>query len=310
MPVYNGVEFLTEMLRFEKYASVPIVVVTADPDTATRMEALNAGVIDFLNKPINFAEFKARVQNIAALAEARRQHSNHLATLRAINRPVSEADNGGGAWEESGVVELREREREILHRLTLATSYKDRAAARHGLRVAAFAAEIARAMGISENRCDDIRMTAPLFDKQTALACDTALLKGGKLTEADYRKLSKRANAASGPDTMPASLLLLADEIAVSYRERWDGRGYPSRLKGDAIPFAGRIVALAAGFEALVTERPFKVAWSFEQAVEHIMCKAGSHFDPACVKAFEAVLPRIRALDAKESAPIGYAAAS
>lgn len=311
MPVYNGVEFLTEMLHFEKYASVPIILVTSDLNSSTRMAAIDAGVIDFLNKPIDFAGFKARVQNIAALADARRKHADHVALLKSAGRKMAEAESRD-TWSGPEGLEMREQEREIIHRMMLATGYKDAVTARHGQRVAAFAAAIARATGLGYDRCHDIRVAAPMFDMHTTLASDTALLKQGKMTEAGYRKLGNRTSGApsrSGPEDMPLSLLQLADEIAGSYRERWDGRGYPNRLAGAAIPYAGRLVAVAAGLEALISERPFKTPWPIDQAVAHILGKAGSQFDPDIVAAFEKALHEIRAIAAEEIVPVGYVSA-
>lgn len=299
MPVYNGVEFLTEMLHFEKYVGIPIIFITADLDVATRMDALNAGAIDFLTKPVEFQEFKARVQNIAALAEARRRHAESVSSLRAS------ALGEGTPSLAPDLDELLEQEREIIQRITLAAGYKEPDAALHRMRVAAYAELIARASGLDETTCRNIRLAAPMFDNATALASDTSLLKRGRMTEADFRR---RANT-SEIDEAASSLLQLAAEIGRSYRERFDGQGYPSRLKGSAIPVAGRIVAIAAGFDALISERPFKQAWSFERAVAHIAGKAGSHFDPHYVAAFQAALDDIRKTASAASVPMGFAAA-
>jgi Response regulator containing a CheY-like receiver domain and an HD-GYP domain len=281
MPVYNGVELYTEIARFEKYANVPVIFVTADTDMTTRMEALNAGAIDFLTKPVNPVEFQARVQNIVSLADARRKLADQAEWLR---REVDKA-----------VAQLREREQEIIQRLTLAAGYKDPETARHTARVAAYSEEIARELGLSEDQCRDIRLAAPMHDIGQVAMPDTVLLKQGRLTEAEYRQM--QAHAQVGSDILShahSSLLQLASEIAASHHERWDGQGYPNRLAGEAIPLAGRIVCIADNFDALTTERPYKSAWSYERTVEHILSRAGSQFDPNCVAAFERALPVIR----------------
>ncbi|MCD2174480.1 HD domain-containing phosphohydrolase [Rhizobium sp. C4] len=288
MPVYNGVEFLTEMLHFEKYSGVPVIFITADHEMTTRMDALNAGAIDFLTKPVDFYEFKARVQNIAALAEAQRRHAESLS---------------GGQMQGSDA--LRDQECEIIQRITLAAGYKDPQAAQQRMRVAAYSEVIARAAGLPEAFCRDIRLAAALFDNATALASDTSLLKRGKMTEADFRR---RTNAGDA-DAASSSLLQLAAEIGRTYRERFDGQGYPNRLKGTAIPEAGRIVAIASSFDALISERQFKQAWPFEKAADYVRGKARSHFDPALIAAFEAALEDIRAIAFAETVPMGIAAA-
>lgn len=282
MPVYNGVEFLTEMLHFDKYVGTPIIFITADHELTTRMDALNAGAIDFLTKPVDFLEFKARVQNIVSLAEVRQKHAGT-----------------------AGDADMREQEREIIQRITVAAGYKDPDAARHRMRVAAYAEAIARAAGLDDDICNDIRVAAPLFDNATALASDMSLLKRGRLTEADFRR-----RQTEGDGLMPASSLLqLAADIGRTYRERWDGQGYPNRLKGEAIPLSGRIVAIAASFDALISERPFKPGWPFEKAVAHIVGRAGSHFDPACVAAFQEALDEIRRAAFAETVPMGLVTA-
>lgn len=281
MPVYNGVELFTEIVRFEKYANVPVVFVTADKDMTTRMAALNAGAIDFLTKPVNPIEFQARVQNIVSLTVARRQLSDQAEWLR---REVDKA-----------VGELRMREQEIIHRLTLAAEYKDPETARHTLRVACYSEAIAREMGLSEQECTDIRLAAPMHDIGKVAMPDKVLLKQGRLTEAEYRQM--QAHAQIGSDILSrshSSLLQLASEIAASHHERWDGQGYPNRLSGDTIPISGRIVCIADNFDALTTERPYKSAWSYDKTVEHILGRAGTQFDPDCVAAFERALPTIR----------------
>ncbi|MFN3317557.1 histidine kinase [Rhizobium sp. TH135] len=283
MPVYNGVELYTEIVRFEKYAEVPVIFVTADKDMTTRMAALNAGAIDFLTKPVNPVEFQARVQNIVSLARARRQLADQAEWLR---REVERA-----------VGELREREQEIIHRLTLAAGYKDPETARHTLRVASYSEAIAIELGLSAQLCHDIRLAAPMHDIGKVAMPDTVLLKQGRLTEAEYRQM--QSHAEIGSDILGrshSSLLQLASEIAASHHERWDGQGYPNRLVGTAIPISGRIVCIADNFDALTTERPYKPAWSFERTVEHILGRAGTQFDPDCVAAFERALPRIQAI--------------
>jgi putative two-component system response regulator len=280
MPVYNGVEFLTETLRFEKYQGIPVIFITADKDLTTRMDALDAGAIDFLTKPVNPVEFHQRVQNIVALADARRQLARQAELMR---------DEFATAL--SG---MREREEEIIRRLTLAASYKDAETASHIFRVAAYSHAIAKAMGLPDETCEDIRLTSPIHDIGKAAAPETASFKQGKLRESEFKELQRLTRIGADIRIGGGSLLKLAADIAAGHRERWDGQGYPARLKGEEIPLAARIVAVAGNFDALTTERPFKSAWAFDKAVHHIAGRGGSHFDPAVVEAFVASLGDIR----------------
>ncbi|MFD1747125.1 HD domain-containing phosphohydrolase [Rhizobium helianthi] len=281
MPVYNGVDLLVEIRRFEKYRDKPFVVVTADDDTATRMTALNAGAIDFLTKPINPLEFQARVRNLVALTNARNQLAERADWLRTEVEKV--------------VTELREREKEIIYRLTLAASYKDPETAMHTLRVGAYSEAIAKAYGLPDDLCADIRLAAPMHDIGKVGIPDAVLLKRGSYTEIEREQMQVHTSIGSHIlGQSRSSLLQLAAEIAGAHHERWDGQGYPQRLSGDAIPLAGRIVAVADSFDALTTARPYKDAWTLERAISHIQEKSGSQFDPKAVAAFMRALPDVR----------------
>lgn len=283
MPVYNGIELLIEISRFEKYRGKPAVFVTADTDTSTRIAALDAGAIDFLNKPINPLEFQARLRNLTALVAAQNKLANTASWLRAA---VDEA-----------TAELRAREEEIIERLTLAASFKDAETAKHTTRVGAYSEAIAMAYGLPRAHCADIRLASPMHDIGKVAISDAVLLKRGGLTEQEFTEMQR--HTVVGRDILresKSSLLQLAAEIASSHHERWDGQGYPFRLSGDSIPLSGRIVAVADNFDALTMERPYKEAWTVERAVDHIVARAGSQFDPRCVEAFQVALPQILAI--------------
>lgn len=280
MPVYNGLEVLKEIGRFEKYRDKPVVFVTVDTDSATRMAALNAGAIDFLTKPINPLEFQARVRNLVALVDARDKLANKAEWLRTEV--------------EKATIELRAREEEIINRLTIAASYKDMETARHTVRVGAYSAAIAAAYGLDRAFCSDIRLAAPMHDIGKVAIPDSVLLKKGKLTEDEFSVMQQHTIAGSEIlRESGSSLLQLAADIAATHHERWDGRGYPRGLSGTAIPLSGRIVSLADNFDALTTSRSYKEAWSVERTVEHIQTHSGSQFDPECVEAFIQALPSI-----------------
>ncbi|MDO1581900.1 HD domain-containing phosphohydrolase [Rhizobium oryzicola] len=281
MPVYNGVDLLLEIRQFEKYRDRPFVIVTADMDNTTRMAALNAGAIDFLTKPINPLEFQARIRNLVALIDARNQLAEKAEWLR---QEVEKA-----------IAELREREQEIIYRLTLAASYKDPETALHTLRVGAYSEIIARSYGLPVDICADIRLAAPMHDIGKVGIPDAVLLKRDIYTDQERAQMQRHTTIGSRIlGESRSGLLQLAAEIAGAHHERWDGQGYPNRLTGEEIPIAGRIVAVADSFDALTTARPYKEAWSVERAIQHIKDRAGSQFDPSCVDAFIRSLDQIR----------------
>lgn len=288
MPVYTGVELLREIIKFEKYREKPIVFVTADTEMAIRMAALDAGAIDFLTKPVNPGEFKLRVRNLAALVEARNRLADKAQWLREEV--------------EKAVAEIREREQEIIYRLTLAAGYKDPETGRHTIRVGAYSQAIAHSYGLSEKICHDMLLAAPMHDVGKVAIPDAVLLKNGKLTETEFAEMQRHTEVGSNIlGQSGSSLLQLAAEIAGSHHERWDGNGYPKRLQGNAIPLSGRIVAIADNFDALTTARPYKEAWPVETAVAHIIERSGTQFDPICVDAFRLALPHILEIMASEA---------
>lgn len=280
MPGYNGVELMSEILRFDGYRNKPVVFVTADGDSAVRMAALNAGAIDFLTKPVNPLEFQARMRNLVALVTAQNKLADKAEWLRTEV--------------EKAVLELRAREEEIIERLSIAASYKDAETAKHTKRVGCYSEAIASAYGLDHQTCSDIRLASPMHDIGKVAIPDAVLLKKGKLTEREFA--SMQTHTLAGFDILRESksgLLRMAAEIAASHHERWDGQGYPSRLSGEKIPLSGRIVAIADNFDALTTARPYKEAWSVERTIDHIRERAGSQFDPKCVDAFLKALPSI-----------------
>ena len=153
---------------------------------------------------------------------------------------------------------------------------------------------LAREMGLDASECDAIRRAAPMHDVGKIGVPDAVLLKPGRLDEGELAAM--RRHAAQGARMLAGgktALVRMAETIARTHHERWDGSGYPHGLKGEEIPLAGRIVAVADVFDALTSERPYKRAWGVDAAVAEIEGLAGKHFDPRVVAAFLAALPEI-----------------
>ena len=217
--------------------------------------------------------------------------------IHAIGRDITaqhEAEQvlaNNAAWLEAKVVErtleLDEARAEMLHRLAIAAEYHNDETAQHTRRVGASAAEIAVSLGLEAEQVNLIRDAAPLHDVGKLAISDTILLKRGGLTEQEYDVM--KTHAALGARVLSGShapVLVMGAVIAASHHEHWDGTGYPLGLAGEAIPLAGRIVAVADVFDALTQDRPYKPAWPLDKALAEIKRCAGSQFDPRVVAAF------------------------
>jgi PAS domain S-box-containing protein len=196
---------------------------------------------------------------------------------------------------------------ETLRRLAYAAEYRDDQTYEHTERVGRTAALLADRLRLPEEEVELIRQAAPLHDVGKLGVSDTILLKPGKLTQGEFELMKTHALVGGrilAGSTSPA--LQLAEEIALTHHEWWDGRGYPNGLKGADIPLSGRIVAVADVFDALIQRRPYKAAWPVEEAVEEIRRLAGRQFDPEVVDAFEQLDPA-RLLEAVDD-PLATAA--
>lgn len=283
MPGMNGIDLIAAIRSDKRFAEKPIVMITADNDADLRLRAIKAGAVEFLNKPVEPIEFKARLTNLARLCEVQLKLADQAQWLRGEVVTAT--------------LELRRREEEIINRLTLAAGYKDRETSAHTLRMARYTALIAGELGLSEEFCADLQLAAPMHDIGKVGIRDDVLLKQGPLTAAERSHVD--THTLIGAAILAGSscdLLQLAGTIAVSHHEHWDGTGYPNGLAGEDIPLVGRIAAVADVFDALTSERPYKPAWSIDRAFVHLREQSGHHFDPECVSAFERCRDRVSAL--------------
>lgn len=278
MPAQGGFEILSalrEQLGEEEY--LPVLILTSDHSAEAKRRGLSAGAQDFLTKPLSPAEVRLRVRN---LLETR---FLHLA-LQEHNRDLEDRVRRRTA-------ELEEAHRQILARLAQAAEFRDDETGEHTRRVGRMARAIAEELGLDAEQVELIQRVAPLHDVGKIGIPDDILLFPGQLSPEKLEIM--RSHTEIGGDLMAGSdipLLDIAEQIARTHHEWWDGNGYPRGLSGEEIPIAGRIVAVADTFDALSHRRPYKPAWSLGDAWAEIERKAGSHFDPAVVRAFRAVL--------------------
>ncbi len=217
--------------------------------------------------------------------------------LRAANRKLEDKAEWLRSEVDKALAEVRERDIEIVDRLSLAADYKDAELGAHTRRVGAYSEAIARQMGLPEERCADIRLASPMHDIGKVAIPDSVLLKAGPLTEEEFSVMQKHTVIGSQIlSESKSGLLRLAAEIAEHHHEYWNGMGYPNRVEGEGIPLSARIVAVADTFDALTTIRPYKAAWKSEQAIEYIVGRSGEQFDPECIVAFQKALDEILAI--------------
>jgi putative two-component system response regulator len=183
--------------------------------------------------------------------------------------------------------ELDDARFDTLQRLALAGEYRDDGTHRHTDRVARTSFLIAEHLGLPASDARLIEQAAPLHDLGKLSLPDAILMKPTRLTVAEYEEVKR--HPATGAAILAGSashVLRLAEEIALTHHEWWDGSGYPAGLRGEEIPLSGRIVALADVYDALTHTRPYKLRWSSDEAVTEICRLADRQFDPAVVQAF------------------------
>ncbi len=275
MPGMNGLELVERLRAVSDYRDIPIVMITGSDDASLHSQALDIGVTDFLRKPIDVAEVKARLRNLLRLREAQASLRNRSAWL--------------GLEVRRATVHLASREEEIIMRLCRAAESRDADNGEHILRMSSYCRLIGEGLGLDAAQNEILFLAAPMHDIGKIAVSDSILLKPGKLT-AEERALMEM-HTLHGFQILSGSgseLIRQAAEIAASHHERWDGTGYPARTKGREIPLFGRIAAVADVFDALTSERSYKAAWAPEDALTYVTACAGQHFDPDCVKAFTA----------------------
>jgi two-component system response regulator RpfG len=273
MPGMDGVEFTRRLRALPKLVDVPIVIVTVVEDRQIRYQALESGATDFITRPIDPQECRARCRNLLAL-----RRSQRVVTDRA-------------KWLEEQVMQatrdIQIREHETLLILARAGEYRDQQTGCHIIRMAKFARAIAEELKLTAMECDEIESSAPMHDIGKIGIPDDILLKPGALTEEET--LVMRRHPGIGYEILAGStsrFLQMGAIIAFGHHEKFDGTGYPQGLAGESIPLPARTAAVADVFDALTSVRPYKKAWSMQEALDWIKSQIGSHFDPDCAHAF------------------------
>lgn len=297
MPHLDGYEVMEQIKTEAGENMPPVLMLTAQHAQEYRQRALDSGALDYVTKPFNAEELLSRVRNLLEVQLARK-------FMRNQNEILEEQVTLRTRELEERSQELHETRLQVVRHLGRAAEYRDNQTGLHIVRMSKMAALIGEAAGLSEYECDLLLNAAPMHDIGKLGIPDNILLKPGKLEPEEWEIMQTHAQIGadilSGDDS---ELLIMAEEIALTHHEKWNGKGYPKGLKGEEIPLSSRLCALSDVFDALTSGRPYKKAWSVEKAVDLIKEESGRHFDPALVEHFITLLPEMVALKEKYAEP-------
>ncbi|MBT7073891.1 MAG: response regulator [Anaerolineae bacterium] len=266
MPGMTGYEVCARVREDKSIAEIPIIILTALDDHKSMLQALKSGADDFLSKPFDRHELRARVAGIMRVNRYKKLVDERTKLEHAHAELIAAYDSTILGW--SKAMDLRDRETEG-----------------HSQRVADLSVKIARVIGIGEHDLTHMRRGTFLHDMGKLGIPDSILHKKGKLTKEEW--IVMKTHPIIAYDMLSAiEYLHPALDIPYSHHERWDGSGYPRGLKGTEIPLVARIFAVVDVWDALLSNRPYRKAWSKEKTLAHIQEESGKHFDPDIVAIF------------------------
>lgn len=279
MPDISGYDVCKKLKNDPMTRNIPIIFVTALSDYTNEEEGLHLGAVDYITKPINSSIVLARINT----------HISLLRNKHNLEQKLQERTE-----------EIVLTRMEVIRQLGRAAEFKDNETGTHILRMSAYAKLIAQKIGLDNARTELIYLSAPMHDIGKIGTPDAILQKPGSLTPQEWDVIRKHPSQGADIIGNHHSLLLqTARIVSLTHHERFDGSGYPNGIKGYDIPLAGRIVAIADVFDALTSKRPYKDAWSIEQAIEYLLDQRGKHFDGELVDTFLMCIDEIKAIMAQ-----------
>lgn len=304
MPVMNGYETITGIKQSSNWREIPVIVVTAGTTEVTRTLALGAN--DFLTKPYNPEELRLRVMNHV--------RSKKLSDLAKDMNSVLEAEVVKKTAALQKALKLsQEAEYEISLRLGKAAEFRDKETGLHTRRISELSRHLGMLAGFSEEQCEVVRKSSPLHDVGKIGIPDSILLKPGKLEFDEFETMKKHTviGGAILADSGMYPLLSAGSVIALQHHEKWDGTGYPSGLRGEEINIFARIVSIVDVFDALISDRPYKKAFSLEKTTGIMEEGRCEFFDPHLLDLFLAnigdfVIIQEKLRDAPEELEVVY----
>ena len=292
MPHLDGFQVMEKLREFRTGHYLPILALSAEKSSDIRLKALQLGANDFLSKPYENPEILIRIRNIIE--------------MRILHMVVEDQNKILEARVQERTKELKESQLEVIRRLAQAAEFRDNFTGIHIIRMSQYCVKFAQALGLSDAECELLLYASPLHDVGKIGIPDSILLKPGPLTVEEYEIMKKHttigAQLLSGSNS---PMMKMAQTIALTHHEKWDGTGYPRKLKGDAIPLIGQITGLCDVFDALTSERPYKKAWKTEDAIKELVNQKEKQFNLTLVDRFIEVFPYIESVKIKESRTYG-----
>jgi putative two-component system response regulator len=295
MPGMNGFEVAQRIRQNDKTRLLPIILVTALKETEDRVKGIEAGCDDFITKPVDKIELLARVKSLVKVKAYDDLMINYREELEStVTKRTEEL--------KQAMEKIKAAALDTIYRLSMACELKNKGITAHLKRMSRYSAAIARQMGLDESTVENILYAAALHDVGKIGISDKILLKPAKLDPEEWEMMKQHttigAEILKGSDS---ELVKFGEVISRCHHEKWDGSGYPSQLKGTAIPISCRITAIADVFDAMTSKRPYKEVFPVEKALAIIREGRGSHFDPDALDAFFAIQDEILLIKEKYS---------
>lgn len=276
MPGMDGFEFCQHIRQDPVLAEIPILMLTALDDRKSFLRGLEAGADDYITKPYDRYELRARLQGITRLNRYKKLLDERANLETAHQQLLSAYDDTIAGW--SNALDLRDKETEG-----------------HSQRVTDLSQKLAQMMGMKEPDLTYMRRGALLHDIGKLGVPDSILLKADQLTAEEWAVMKKHPQYAYDM-IHPIEYLRSSLDIPYCHHEKWDGSGYPRGLKGEQIPLAARIFAIMDVWDALTSDRPYRPAWETSRALDYIQSESGKHFDPEVLKLFNRLIEQEKIL--------------
>ncbi|MBK9209233.1 MAG: response regulator [Anaerolineales bacterium] len=270
MPGMDGFEVCRQVRSDPAIAEIPIIMLTALDDRRSFLNGLESGADDYLTKPYDRHELRARLLGITRLNRYRKLQDDRTNIEQAHSQLLSAYDATIEGW--SRAMDLRDKETEG-----------------HTQRVTQLSEKLAKIAGIRQDELIQIRRGSLLHDIGKLGVPDSILLTPNKLTDGEWEVMRKHPQYAYEM-IQPIEYLRPALDIPYCHHEKWDGTGYPRGLKGEEIPLSARIFAIVDVWDALTSDRPYRAAWDKQKTLQYINEQSGKHFDPHIVELFNIMM--------------------